>query len=688
MNRKLILRFSVACFATMVLGLVSCQDKDYYDPDLKPDSNGDPSLMDFSTSQDVKLNLTYADVPATFISVFDVYTENPMFGAITGQPHLRSDLTPIAGGIAVGGQIELNKTIPAGVKELYLYSPDLFIPPLFSATIENGVANFEEVDLSTLVTNEATTRTLGDNKVDGYLTKNYSVGQKPSVSISHRPDYIDRTGNVSSFLNTVTSAFPNGHKADQQYYEDALIYLHESAEVWVSVIHSDGSWNNALSYFCFNGTKQELANASKDQIKEIVAFPRAKLSSERNGLKNNEYVKLLYFDGINYVDKFPKNVTVGFVLRADGYDINNRNLKTPDGIYYSLNAWNPEPEGISKQHTIYFNAQTDKSKDPIVCFGFEDMSNEVRYKERVNIGTSWWPIWVTRDCAGDGDCNDVMFHVDINPITAIDPPPPVPVPGTRYHTESRKGTLAFEDNWPKKGDYDLNDVVVNYESKTTYIQATEDNIPVGPITLTSLEDKITLAHSGADYTNAFAYKLYISPSLVESITIDNVAYTPISDGDGFIIKISDDVATDVSSVKTGSEYDCTPKLFDVKVNFIENAITQEQFNNNKLYAPYNPYIIPDNKKGYEVHLAYYPPTNNADYELFNTEDDRSDKNKLWYVGEVDNPYPFAIHLFNVDGFKKIPRESLSIDKSYPEFEKWVSSKFGDFLQWYENPADY
>ena len=33
-----------------------------------------------------------------------------------------------------------------------------------------------------------------------------------------------------------------------------------------------------------------------------------------------------------------------------------------------------------------------------------------------------------------------------------------------FNRMTYKGILAFEDNWPSKGDYDLNDVIVKYSS--------------------------------------------------------------------------------------------------------------------------------------------------------------------------------------------------------------------------------
>ena len=76
--------------------------------------------------------------------------------------------------------------------------------------------------------------------------------------------------------------------------------------------------------------------------------------------------------------------------------------------------------------------------------------------------------------------------------------PDVPNPGDRQGTEMYSGVLGFEDNWPEQGDYDLNDVVMKYQSSVDY---NIDNKVLNII------DKFTLAWTGANYKNSFAYEV-------------------------------------------------------------------------------------------------------------------------------------------------------------------------------------
>lgn len=66
------------------------------------------------------------------------------------------------------------------------------------------------------------------------------------------------------------------------------------------------------------------------------------------------------------------------------------------------------------------------------------------------------------DRKADYDFNDVMVKVTATPEKAIRPGEDIPVDEDVTVAESIHGTLAFEDQWPNPGDYDLNDFVVNY----------------------------------------------------------------------------------------------------------------------------------------------------------------------------------------------------------------------------------
>ena len=105
----------------------------------------------------------------------------------------------------------------------------------------------------------------------------------------------------------------------------------------------------------------------------------------------------------------------------------------------------------------------------------------------------------------------MMFNIWSNPIEAIAPDVPSvdpidPDDASVAYRMTYKGILAFEDNWPSKGDYDLNDVIVKYSSILEFNTKNQ---------VLSAEDTFTAMWSGALFKNGFAYQLNTDRSNVE-----------------------------------------------------------------------------------------------------------------------------------------------------------------------------
>ena len=112
--------------------------------------------------------------------------------------------------------------------------------------------------------------------------------------------------------------------------------------------------------------------------------------------------------------------------------------------------------------------------------------------------------WKCEDGVNQSYC-DLLFYVDATPGSSIDDPerPSIPDEGDKEEPkpdedENVTGTLAFEDIWPSGGDYDMNDVIVEYERKVYF---DKKNI------VTKIVDEFTPVHDGATYVNAFAYQI-------------------------------------------------------------------------------------------------------------------------------------------------------------------------------------
>lgn len=668
MTKKFVFKLSAVCFAAMLFIFTGCQDKDYYDPNYLPPSDGTPTEVDFSTTRSVKLNFDEV-LPSGLITAFNVYAENP-YKKVDGMWVKQADVTPIASGINVAGVSNLKRTLPVFVSELYVCPTTLFASTLMHAKIENNIATFAEVNLVNDEVAGATTRTLGKGAVDHYLSPTLSYANnyyKPTVTMKKEEFPV-------AVKNAISAAFPNSVKVDKKYYKDASVVVEretakdEGAELFLSVIHSDGNYNNSLMYFTYEGDKEidELTPAERANLHVISAFQFAKIGLSSD-MQAGDYIQLKYYNGKEYVNKFPIGAKVGWILASDGfragygnnnvYNCTTKNNSTSNRWFYSSPSWNPEKN--NKNHTISFTA-THADKD-YICFGFEDMINE---------GTS---------NNGDGDCNDVMFHILSNPINALVPPEYIPEEGTIEILETKKGVLAFEDNWPRLGDYDLNDVIVEYTSEITYVQKTEDKVPVGDVTVSRTIDKFSIVNDGADYHNGFSYKVGFNKSNVSSLRINGEDYSPEVDGDGFIIDLCEDV-------KVGA----LPKMYNVVTTY-RPGINAEEFNEFAYgKAPYNPFITVQNPtinaKCIEVHLPFHAPTNRADMDLFGKFNDNSDiANDVYYAVAKGVYYPFALHLGGVDHFTT-PVETKPIDYTYPRYTNWVNNGCGVVeSDWYLYP---
>jgi len=229
-----------------------------------------------------------------------------------------------------------------------------------------------------------------------------------------------------------------------------------------------------------------------------------------------------------------------------------------------------------------------------------------------------------------------------------------------------KGILAFEDNWPSKGDYDLNDVIVKYNSVLSFNTKNQ---------VLSTEDTFTAMWSGALFKNGFAYQMNTERANVEecdfiegksawgSQGLDNEL------GQATVAVFANAIEETGSNTKTSA--------FKIRNKF-KQPVDHETFG----VAPYNSFIFLHQNTGKdrtEVHLVNHKPTDKVNTALFGSQQDLSDTDKgIYYVS--DQNYPFAIHLADVETFNT--EEKKSIDQSYPRFASWAKSGGKTDKDWY------
>ena len=616
--------------SVLVILMVSGCTRDVYDPNGGGEDK--PNSFDFSTTSTIQLNVKY-DVPEGYKVLFNVYFEDPFTTDEGGQTVLRTDITPaITRMTDENGEYHAKEIVAADHgSDVYIYTSYVGVPGLVQTTITDNVIN---ADIEWKLTDG-----IPQTRADKW-DPSTEYGLLGTWQTNGRPNYLDSEGELvlsASVLKTIRNTIQEGGICPQTYRQSADFTVDDlqgrDTEVSVRFIGGNSSAASIFGYYCYkDGASVKEIKAAK----KYIVFPNTHTAGYYGkpiGLKGGECVKLHYIDE-NGVDKgtvFPNGVRIGWFL------LNNAFVKEgkTDKICYSTTALN----GDGRTHTAAFRI------NDFVVLSFEDYT--------------------------DYDYNDVQFNVWSNPIEAIAPDVPsvTPDPGTDddrsvAYRMTYKGILAFEDNWPNKGDYDLNDVIVKYNSVLAFNTSNQ---------VLSTEDTFTALWSGASFKNGFAYQMNTDRSNVVT-EFENISDT--SQGlDRELAKATVNVFT---NALVATENNTKTASYKIK-NTLTTPVDHETFG----VAPYNPFIMVHENLGNnrcEVHLVNYKPTEKADMSLFHTGKDLSSPNSGVYYVAAEN-YPFAIQLVDAEDFSTT--ETESVDITYSDFIKWVKSNGSEYKDWYK-----
>ncbi len=250
------------------------------------------------------------------------------------------------------------------------------------------------------------------------------------------------------------------------------------------------------------------------------------------------------------------------------------------------------------------------------------------------------------------------------------------------------GTLAYEDLWPSKGDFDFNDVVIDYQ-----FEVTSNNANI----VQSVEATFELRAFGAGFRNGFGFQLTggIQPgdisvsgsSLTENYITLNSNGTEAGQALPTII-VFDNAYNEMQHPGSGIGVNTDPNApyvapatFTINIEFTGGSYSFSDLS----IADFKPFIIVDRERGREVHLPGNAPTDLADMSYFGTRDDDSDPSaNRWYVSE--NNLPWAINI--IESFD-YPTEKTDILEAYLKFKDWAQSGGTLFPDWFsvDNP-DY
>ncbi len=254
--------------------------------------------------------------------------------------------------------------------------------------------------------------------------------------------------------------------------------------------------------------------------------------------------------------------------------------------------------------------------------------------------------------------------------------------------------IAFEDNWPEMGDYDMNDVVVKQDSSLLVSGTNEVH---------QLEITGEMMAYGAAYANGFAIQIdNVAPSTVNQalvrFEINGVAQTTslVETGtDSLVLMISDNLS-DYFSARSGCSFYKTQSgcnnseqmKFSLQVPFI-TPIAYATFPQ----APFNPFVFakPATYHGdsfyhpgrsMEIHLKNKMPTSKMDTGYFGLASDRSDlATGHTFQTETGLPWALAINPGSSQNWRH-PLEKVDLLEAYPMFRDYVTSSGASSSDWY------
>lgn len=259
-----------------------------------------------------------------------------------------------------------------------------------------------------------------------------------------------------------------------------------------------------------------------------------------------------------------------------------------------------------------------------------------------------------------------------------------------YLPSKEFNTLMFEDLWPGIGDFDFNDLVVDYRI---------NRITNAKGEIVDIEFTYKVRAIGAAFRNGLAVEFTdISPEQVYAVKgsslkngVHKIAENGLEAGTKFLTFVAFDNAFDLLPFAGGGVVGVNTTPGAPKREAKEQTIIISLMQDGKPaggkavsikelgFDQFNPFLVVNQTRGREVHLADKAPTALADMSLFGTSGDASSPGAGRWYKTKDTFLPWAI---NVAMEVPYPAEKVPIEKAYPYFSKWVQSNGNEYAEWY------
>ena len=498
------------------------------------------------------------------------------------------------------------------------------------------------------------------------------------------PSYLTLSRDMitQDILDLVANSLPEGRPVpdyNPQYIAESIsadTRLIDSAELWVTFVHEGAGYRNVLGYYTYDLTNPP---ASVDDIDSLyILFPNVSFAGAGGGLQTGDKV---------YLGSFAPNTGVGWFLAPNAWSIGLQRVNYPGTgtIKFSNKDLNDFTAPEHRSHVVLLKNDARE----LLLLGMEDIDRP----------------------AGDRDFNDAVFYIAATPYTALDttgvalaktsvgadddndeiinvnddyPLDPNRSFDLYFPGEDAYGTVAFEDLWPYRGDYDMNDMVIDYNYHLVTNTANR---------VVEMNATFVIKALGAGMSNGFAFMLDIPAAEIDQVTGsqllgDRVTLSPngVESGQRHAVMVAFDDGHALMSQRRGqfvntvtTDAYLTPDTVRMTVTF-----NQPQRLNDLGSAPFNPFIFTQRGRGYEVHLPDLPPSDLADPSLFATGNDTSDPAVGRYYKDA-NHLPWALHIPLPFDY---PIEEASIIQGHLRFADWAQSTGSIFTDWYLSKSGY
>jgi len=647
------------CLLILAGAMYACQQSS----NVSPMAQGE---FDYRSTRDVNLNVSFKDNNGNYLTQVSYQVSTSV----------AFDSTSVLATVSTGknGNDQLSVNIPTAIDTLFVRVLYHGLPSRWKVPVGDGDVNWSQA----VVMNDPLPDVKATTPKGGRIAAlPYTINYIGTWDASGRPKYLEPVGDVvdAALLARIYTSLPetkNLMTTNPEYItaDDKSIEITEEGDVWITFISEGAGYLNTLAYYVYDKTSPPQTTSDLKNV--TIIFPNASFPGSGGNLRSGDKV---------YLGKFKAGQMIGWMIFSNGFS--NGNVTNGNWQLYSnqiLNNFITNP--ALRQHNVLLN---DIGYNRVIL-GFED---------------------IRRDYGSDNDFNDVLFSVTANPATAINTQPlshlEVPVDsdgdgvtdsqdaypndaGRAYNqyfpAQNTFNTLAYEDLWPSRGDYDFNDLVMSYNVQ----QVLNASNYVVDVNMT-----YQLRAIGGSNHIGFAVQLPVASSnLKQAVT------SPIYNGTSALINGAEagqsklvfplfDDAHGAIKASNGSFTNTVlnqpyivPTNYSVKLTF-NTPVSQSQLGT----APYNSFIYV-NDRSIEIHLPNQAPTDKADKNMLGTHADHFNAARGIYYMTYDNK-PWALL---VPGTFDYPAEKQSIEAAYNYFDTWAISKGSQYKDWYSKSSGY